>query len=86
MTYHWEWISADQVALFENGYTWTGSMPAFGVAVAINKSGPGLGTNAALYAASGSLMPEEQHFASFEEAMKAVEAIATAKGDQIESR
>ena len=84
MNYHWEWINADLLALFEQGATWTGGIPLLGTGATIHKMGPFLVPNPKVtYRASGLLVDPPQEFGSFQEAMRAVEAIATAAGHTI---
>jgi hypothetical protein len=85
VTYHWEWVSADQIVLFQEGTTWSGHLPALGATVGINKHGPYLGKGA-VWQASGGLIEQAQEFSDAESAMLAVEAIVTANGDTIEGR
>lgn len=84
-SYHWEWVNADQIVLFVEGTTWTGSLPALGTAVGIDKLGPYLGTQA-VWRASGQLIGQPQDFPDAETAMRAVEAIVKAGGDTVEGR
>jgi hypothetical protein len=85
MTYHWEWVSADQIVLFQEGTTWSGSLPALGATVGVNKMGPYWGEEA-VWRASGGFIDQVQDFPDAESAMRAVEAIVTANGDTIEGR
>lgn len=86
VVYHWEWLSADQVALYEEGYTWTGVLTPAGIAAAVNKMGPFLGVPKVTYQAAGPLVDPPQTFDSFEEAMQAVETIVRDRGGSIQDR
>lgn len=86
MEYHWEWVSADQVVLYEEGHTFSGALSPVGVAATINKVGPYSGSNGAAFRATGPLLAEAQDFASFEEAMAAVEEIVWDSSGSIEGR
>jgi len=84
MTYHWQWVSADQVVLLPKGTVWSGRNSALVVAASINKSGPHSGSGSTVFTASGPLMDAPQRFGSFEAAMKRLEVIVAANGDGIE--
>ena len=82
MRYHWTWISQYQIGLFEDAAPWKGSLPAFGAAAAINQGGASRGAEA-VYRATGGLLDREHDYASFREAMRAVEAIVEEDGGTV---
>jgi hypothetical protein len=86
MRYHWEFLNGDQVALFEEGSGWTGSLPAMGVVVAINKMGPYLGSEKVVYKVTGSLVEEPKDFESLQEAMQYIERNVGGAGDSVDRR
>ena len=87
MRYHWEWINADQVVLFEEGASWSGALGGMpGAYAAINKTGPYLGTERPVYKVTGPAVDEPRDFGSFEEAMLFLDGIITENGDEVEGR
>lgn len=87
MRYHWEWINADQIVLFEEGASWSGALDGLpGAFAVINKTGPYAGTAAAVYKVTRPAVDEAKDFTSNEEAMLFVESLVREKGDVIEGR
>ncbi len=84
MNYHWEYLSVDQLVLFEEGKTQTRSIPMRGVAAEIIKLGPYMGDGGVKYRADGPLVNPSQDFDTKEEAMRAVEAIVSASGHAVD--
>jgi hypothetical protein len=87
MKYHWEWINADQVALFEEGARWSGALDGVpGAFAEINKAGPYLGSEGPVYKVTGPGVDEWRDFGSFDEAQQYVENIVKKNGDEIGGR
>jgi hypothetical protein len=83
MNHHWEHLSVDQLALFEEGATQTRWTPMRGFVAQIIKLGPYAGGGAAKYRADGPLVDPSQDFDTEAEAINAVEETVRVRGGTV---